>query len=176
MNRTFAAILFSLFFMLTAWDATAAGKVARPAIKPLPPLPAPSGSTTPAGWLDSYNSALTIASATNRPLLIFLTGSDWCGWCKRLRKDVLDTPAFKEFSNRNLVLLYVDSPHGVRLPAALTRHNETLKVMLRHRGGVPDTIILDPSGIRIGNISGYRQDFQQEVSRILKAAGFVPVE
>lgn len=176
MNRFFltALIMVSCLFVSSACNAEE--KTVRAPIAALPQLPAPTGSTTPAGWLDDYSTAVSIAKSTNRPIMVFFTGSDWCGWCKRLRQDVLDTPEFQTYATKNLVMLYVDSPGRVRLPAALVQHNQTLKTMLRQSGGVPNTIILTSDGSRIGNISGYRKDFREELNKIIKSAGFTPVK
>ncbi|MBO7740983.1 MAG: thioredoxin family protein [Victivallales bacterium] len=170
-------ILILTFLLLTfSFSLEAAGAQERPAIKPLPQLPAAAGSTTPKGWLDDYSKAVVIARQTNRPLMVFFTGSDWCGWCRKLRQDVLDTAAFMKFAQANLVMVFVDSPRRIKLPDHLVRSNQSLSVMLRASGGVPNTILLDSQGGRLGNIGGYRQDFQAEVTRLLRKAGYKTVK
>ena len=62
----------------------------------------------PAGWTTDYKAALTKAKAENKNILIDFTGSDWCGWCIKLHREVLDKPEFIDYAKKNLVLLYLD--------------------------------------------------------------------
>ena len=178
MKRAYTPLFLLVSLLLfTMLSSTLTAGEAKSAIKPLPnKLPVAIGETTPAGWLDDYNVAVKLARDTNRPLLVFFTGSDWCGWCKKLRKDVLDTPAFKAFAAKNLVMLYVDSPSRIKLPANLQRQNQGLAMMLRHTGGVPNTKLYDFKGKKIGEIPGYSKRFQQEIIKFMEASGFKVVE
>ncbi len=45
-------------------------------------------------WYNDMNEAMKVSKKTKKPLLLFFTGSDWCGWCIRLQKEVLKTPEF----------------------------------------------------------------------------------
>jgi len=47
-----------------------------------------------AGWLVDIDEAYAKAKKTNKPILANFTGSDWCGWCKRLDKDVFNKPLY----------------------------------------------------------------------------------
>ena len=47
-----------------------------------------------AEWLTELPAAQAKAAAENKAILVDFTGSDWCGWCIRLRKNVFDTPEF----------------------------------------------------------------------------------
>ena len=37
-------------------------------------------------WHTDMTKATEIAINEKKPLLLFFTGSDWCGWCIRLQK------------------------------------------------------------------------------------------
>ena len=39
------------------------------------------------------------------------TGSDWCGWCIKLKKEVFSKPAFIDYANEHLILMTVDFPN-----------------------------------------------------------------
>ena len=41
------------------------------------------------GWLVNIDEAYEMSQKTGKPILANFTGSDWCGWCKRLTKSVL---------------------------------------------------------------------------------------
>ncbi len=87
------------------------------------------------------------AKATQTPMLVEFTGSDWCPPCKHLRKTVLDTPAFEEFlAQKGWIYVELDFP---RKPGAIPP--ETMKareeVMMRYGvRGFPSMLLLDSSG------------------------------
>ncbi len=61
-------------------------------------------------WQTNINKAMEISNKTKKPMLLFFTGSDWCGWCIRLQKEVLKTPEFAAWANKNVVLVELDYP------------------------------------------------------------------
>ena len=61
-------------------------------------------------WQTDVNKAISISNKTKKPMLLFFTGSDWCGWCIRLQKEVLKTPEFATWANKNVVLVELDYP------------------------------------------------------------------
>src|SRR5438093_216309 len=65
-----------------------------------------------AHWYTDYEKALEKAKAENKNVLLDFTGSDWCGWCMKMDKDVLKTKEFKEYASKNLVLVEVDFPQN----------------------------------------------------------------
>lgn len=61
-------------------------------------------------WHTDVKEAIAIGNKENKPLLLFFTGSDWCGWCMRLQKEVLTTPEFTKWANEKVILVEVDDP------------------------------------------------------------------
>ena len=49
-------------------------------------------------WHTDISDAAKESLETKKPLMLFFTGSDWCGWCKRLQKEVFQTPEFEKWS------------------------------------------------------------------------------
>ena len=45
-------------------------------------------------WHTDVNQAIETSIAEKKPLFMFFTGSDWCGWCIRLQKEVFFKPEF----------------------------------------------------------------------------------
>jgi len=78
------------------------------------------------GWLTSYTQALKQSQKTGKPILANFTGSDWCHWCIQLHHEVFDTPEFKKWASKNVVLLELDYPHSVPQSAELKKQNEDL--------------------------------------------------
>ena len=61
-------------------------------------------------WMPNYKKALKKSKKERKPVLIYFTGSDWCGPCKILDRDLFHTEKFKTLSDKDLVLLEVNIP------------------------------------------------------------------
>jgi thioredoxin-related protein len=85
-------------------------------------------------WETDINKAISISNKTKKPLLLFFTGSDWCGWCIRLQKEVLKTPEFKTWAAKNVVLVELDYPRGVPQSDAIKAQNETMQKTFEIQG------------------------------------------
>jgi thioredoxin-related protein len=107
-----------------------------------------------AGWGDDYKAALADAAKQNKNVLLDFTGSDWCGWCIKLKKETFNLPAFKEFADKNLVLVEVDFPQGKTLPPAVKKQNDQLQEQYQVQG-FPTLVVLNPQGKIIKQQSGY---------------------
>ena len=46
-------------------------------------------------WREDLAAAARDARQSRRLLLLNFSGSDWCGWCKRLDAEVFSQPAFE---------------------------------------------------------------------------------
>jgi len=126
-----------------------------------------SGPTTPTGWYDDYDLALKAAQTAQKKLYVLFTGSDWCGWCKKLKADVLDTKDFKEFAAGKLILLYIDLPSPkIKMSEELRKTNRELTEKFRVRG-FPTSVLLDTEGKETSRIGGAPGDF---LDRLKKAA------
>src|ERR1700733_11159585 len=66
-------------------------------------------------WYTDIMKANDVSIATKKPLFAFFTGSDWCGWCKKLEHDVFSKPAFIEWAKKNVILVELDFPRGKTL-------------------------------------------------------------
>jgi protein disulfide-isomerase len=118
------------------------------------------------GWLTNFKQAQEEAKANKKLVLMDFTGSDWCGWCIKLDREVFSQPAFKEYAAKNLVLLDVDFPRGKRLTAAQTSQNEELAQRFGVQG-FPTLVILDSAGKQLAQL-GYEAAVPPD-SRVAKA-------
>lgn len=105
-------------------------------------------------WTTDYQSAMQSASGSGRETLLFFTGSDWCGWCKRLEAEVLDTEEFKTYASGNLVLVKLDFPRRVAQSDFTKRRNREL-AQKYGIGGYPAIVVLNDSGEEVGRL-GYQ--------------------
>jgi len=106
-------------------------------------------------WLTDYKAALQQAEKENKMLLMDFTGSDWCGWCIKLDKEVFSKSEFKDYAKKNLVLLKLDFPRSKPQTAEIKKQNEELSRTFRI-GGYPTIIVLDSKGKQIGQL-GYKE-------------------
>lgn len=74
-------------------------------------------------WQTDINKAITISNKEKKPMLLFFTGSDWCGWCIRLQKEVLKTPEFATWAKKNVVLVELDFPRRTPQSDAIKNQN-----------------------------------------------------
>ena len=85
-------------------------------------------------WHTDFNEASKIAFKEKKPLLLFFTGSDWCGWCKRLQQEVLTQKEFKTWAEKNVVLVESDFPRRKKLSEDQLKQNYQLQNLLGVRG------------------------------------------
>lgn len=78
-------------------------------------------------WHTDAHKAVAESSKSKKPLLVFFTGSDWCGWCQKLQKEVFTTTDFKTWANKNVVLLEIDFPRKNNQPEAIKSQNQQIQ-------------------------------------------------
>ncbi|MWB95784.1 thioredoxin fold domain-containing protein [Flavobacterium sp. GA093] len=78
-------------------------------------------------WYTDVKEAITISNKEKKPLLMFFTGSDWCGWCIRLQNEVLKTPEFTKWAADNVVLVELDYPRRVAQTPEIKNQNAELQ-------------------------------------------------
>ena len=87
-----------------------------------------------AGWLVDINKAYEVSKKTNKPIMANFTGSDWCGWCIKLKGEVFDKEDFKVWAAENVILLEIDFPRRTKLPANYVEQNKGLQSAFGVRG------------------------------------------
>lgn len=85
-------------------------------------------------WLTDFDEAAKLSQKTKKPILANFTGSDWCGWCKILKREVFDTAEFKKWAKKNVVLLELDFPRRTKISPELKKQNTALQRAFRVRG------------------------------------------
>jgi thioredoxin-related protein len=99
-------------------------------------------------WLGNFNEATSEAVKENKYILINFSGSDWCGPCIRLRKEILETSAFEAYAKDHLVLVRADFPRQKKnqLDKAQVKRNEALADKYNPEGKFPYTLLVDKTG------------------------------
>lgn len=127
-------------------------------------------------WHTDMVTAVDKAIAEKKPLFLFFTGSDWCGWCKRLQAEVFFLPEFEKWATENVVLLELDFPRRTEQPEELKQQNMNIQRMFEVRG-YPTVWFVTPTknGSEIGfgkigstgYVNGGPQAWIAEANRIL---------
>ena len=107
-----------------------------------------------ATWETNLPKAQAAAKAANKSVLLDFTGSDWCGWCIKLHKEVFSKPEFVEYAAKNLVLVEVDFPTKKKLSAEQKKANDALAAKYKIKG-YPTIIVLNSDGKKVGEL-GYQ--------------------
>lgn len=108
-----------------------------------------------ADWTVGWKAASEQAAKAKTPILADFTGSDWCGWCVKLKKEVFNTPEFAAWAKDKVVLLEVDFPQNKPQSAAEKKENQALAEKYSIEG-FPTILILDASGKQLGKL-GYME-------------------
>jgi thioredoxin-related protein len=104
-------------------------------------------------WFTDAEAAQAKAKAENKLVLLDFTGSDWCMWCQRLKRNVFDDPEFAQYAQSKLILVEVDFPQHKTLPEAQQQANARLEKT--HRiNSYPTIILLDSDGKQVARM-GY---------------------
>ncbi len=85
-------------------------------------------------WYTSLAEANTAATAQHKPLFTFFTGSDWCGWCRKLQRDVFAKPEFVAWAKKNVILVELDFPRNKQLAPELAQQNQSMQQALQVQG------------------------------------------
>lgn len=117
-------------------------------------------------WLNDFNEAKILASKNQQYILINFAGTDWCGPCITMRKEIFGDEAFASYAEKHLVLLRADFPRLKKnLPSKeQIAKNEELASRYNKDGKFPYTVLVDATGRVIKQWDGLPDE---------KAAGFV---
>ena len=137
-----------------------------------------SASTAKSGgggvWTQDFDAAKELAKEKGLPLFLNFTGSDWCGWCIMMDRQVFATTEWKRFAKDNLVLVTIDFPQNKSLvPANYVARNQALQ-KTHGVSGYPTYILLSSDGQRkLGRLGASRdvtpQKFIDSVKKVTKS-------
>lgn len=110
-------------------------------------------------WETDYKKAQDEAKTNHKLVLLNFTGSDWCGYCILLERAILSKPEFKDYANKNLILVEIDfprphGPHWNSQSIELKKQNGELAEKY-DISGFPTLVVLDGEGKTVWRYEGY---------------------
>jgi thioredoxin-related protein len=99
-------------------------------------------------WQTDFDKAKDQAKAEHKYVLLNFSGSDWCGPCIKMHKDIIDSPEYTEYSNEHLVLVNADFPRLKKhsLSPDQQKKNDQLADIYNKEGKFPLTLLLTADG------------------------------
>ncbi|MEO8108974.1 MAG: thioredoxin family protein [Ginsengibacter sp.] len=99
-------------------------------------------------WQTDFQKAREIAKEKHELILLNFSGSDWCGPCIRMRKEIFDNEAFTQMADNSLVLVNADFPRNKKNQPDknIQKQNEALADKYNADGKFPLTLLLDADG------------------------------
>lgn len=115
-------------------------------------------------WNGNFNEAQQQAKTTHHQILINFSGSDWCGPCIRLRKEILESETFETYAKTHLELVRADFPRQKKnqLSADQVKQNEALAEKYNPNGKFPFTVLVDENGKVLKSWDGYPTNITPE--------------
>jgi thioredoxin-related protein len=123
------------------------------------------------GWQTDFNKATEQAKQEHKYILLNFSGSDWCGPCVRMHKEIFDSQSFQEFAGTDLVLVNADFPRlrKNRLSKETEQQNDHLAELYNKDGNFPCTVLLDADGKMMHSWEGYQSIPAEKFVEQLKA-------
>ena len=123
-------------------------------------------------WGTDFEKAKETAIKEHKFILLNFSGSDWCGPCIRMHKEIFDANEFKKYAEDNLVLINADFPRlkKNKLEKELQKNNDHLADLYNSNGIFPLTVLLTADGKVAKQWEGYPQLTPGEFVEQLKAA------
>jgi len=114
-------------------------------------LPAVAGAAP--AWR-TWDEGLREAARLQRPVLVDVY-TDWCGWCKRMDRDVYARADVQGYLAKRFVVVKLNAESSARV--RWEGREMTSRALAQRLGvtGYPNTTFLDAKGRRLGAVPGY---------------------
>ena len=99
-------------------------------------------------WQHNLEDAKKIAKTDHKYILLNFSGSDWCGPCIRMRKEIFESDVFKKMADTELILVNADFPRNKKnqLTESQQKINDGMADKYNRKGIFPYTLLLDSQG------------------------------
>ncbi len=120
-------------------------------------------------WHYNMDEVKQLAKKEHKHILLNFSGSDWCGPCIKLHRELFASAPFQNFAETNLVMLNADFPRLKKnqLPKEQQKINDALADQYNSKGSFPLTVLLNENGKVIkaweGTPKGSQEEFVEEL-------------
>jgi thioredoxin-related protein len=122
-------------------------------------------------WETDFEKAKLLAQSQHKFILLNFSGSDWCGPCIRLHKEIFENDAFTQYAGKNLILVNADFPRLKKnqLSKEQQNRNDQLADQYNGKGVFPLTLLLSSSGKVLKTWDGFPNSSPDEFTNQVKA-------
>jgi S1-C subfamily serine protease len=136
-------------------------------------------------WLQDLEEAKQLAAKERKDILVLFDGTDWCGWSKKLARDVFLRSEFSKFVEDKFILVHLDFPENAPAKAKVSNAKRNQRISEAfHISGFPSIVLTDAQGLpyafetyESGGIDSYctllmkRQEVRVQRDALFKSAG-----
>lgn len=121
-------------------------------------------------WITDFEKAKSIATEDSKTIVLVFQGSDWCGPCIKLDKEIWHTDEFKSYAKEHFVMLKADFPKRKKnaLSEEQQAHNNNLAENYNKNGYFPYVVVLDSEGNILGS-TGYKKSTPSAYIKLLES-------
>ena len=131
--------------------------------------------SVPSGWGEDFAAAQKAAAAGDKYILLAFSGSDWCGWCVKMDRDIYSDKKFIRAAKKDFELVLIDSPQDKSILSPLAKKQNPGLLKKYGIRGFPCSILVHPDGTEAKRFGGYQRGgpeaFLQALKDAAKAAG-----
>jgi thioredoxin-related protein len=122
-------------------------------------------------WQNNFELAKQTAAAQHKYILLNFSGSDWCGPCIKMHKEIFASEAFSKFADEKLVMVNADFPRQKKnqLTAEQQKHNDALADRYNSNGSFPFTLLLTADGKVIKTWDGFPKENAEEFTSEIRS-------
>ncbi len=123
-------------------------------------------------WQPSFEKAQQLAKEKHQLILLNFSGSDWCGPCMRMHKEIFASDVFTKMADSSLVTVNADFPRKKKnqLDKIVQKQNDALAEKYNPQGKFPYTVLIDANGKIVKAWDGMPKDkatqFAQQINAI----------
>ena len=124
-------------------------------------------------WGNNYDQAIQTAKKEHKYILLNFSGSDWCGPCIKLHKEVFTTDQFELLAKDKLVLINADFPRYKKnqLTSTQQKSNDALAEKYNSKGVFPLTVLINTEGAVVKSWEGFPSstiDFIDDIAQTIQ--------
>jgi len=104
--------------------------------------------------ITDWEEAKELAEKENKPILIILTGSEWCAPCKKMDKKVIANPEFQQYAKEHLIVFLIDLPGGGLIMNSKVYQDYEKFINKYQANALPSLILTKNDGTKIKTLKG----------------------